>query len=191
MGRGGARYNAGRPAYRGKAEHCLRIDVRRMNRRGYLFGGGTLNFHVGDEPAGSISYSNGDGSLILSYALNGEARTQRVPSGTPAATSAAHGRGLVARTAPWRVAVLYLRRGGFYCRRCARVSYSSQSEDVIGRAWRKEAKIERRLGEDWERPKGMHWSTYERLIGELEGCGERREAGLCALLARLDPRLIL
>lgn len=72
---------------------------------------------------GSISYQVNDDSAVLTYNLNGEPRRQRVP---------------ILRTVcnyggrrPWfgcpnctaRVALLYMRRGGFYCRRCAQVAY--------------------------------------------------------------------
>lgn len=36
MSRGGWRWGAGRPAYKGKAEACMRIDVREWHRRGTL-----------------------------------------------------------------------------------------------------------------------------------------------------------
>ena len=53
------------------------------------------------------------------------------------------------------MAVLYLRAAtGFSCRKCAKVAYLSQSEDVIARAWRKQSKIERRLGIHRTRPEG-------------------------------------
>jgi hypothetical protein len=36
MGTGGSRYGAGRPGYKGKAEACMRLDVRMWARRGTL-----------------------------------------------------------------------------------------------------------------------------------------------------------
>lgn len=71
-----------------------------------------------------------------------------------------------------RVAVLY---GGaiFACRHCYRLAYKSQSENSSNRATRRADKIRERL--DWEpgilngeglKPKGMHWSTFERLFNQ-------------------------
>lgn len=60
---------------------------------------------------------------------------------------------------------------GFECRKCANFRYRSQSR---GQAWRlldKANKRRARLGPDEEKPKGMHWRTYERLhedIAELD-----------------------
>lgn len=83
-----------------------------------------------------------------------------------------------------RVAVLYMRRGYFACRHCQKVAYSSQSDDALDRMWRKQSKIEARLGEHWRRPKGMRRRTYDRLWGELMACEERRELALEQFVAR-------
>lgn len=71
-----------------------------------------------------------------------------------------------------RVAVLY---GGeiFACRHCNRLDYKSQSESASTRATRRADKLREKL--DWEpgilngegiKPKGMHWSTFERLCNQ-------------------------
>lgn len=46
------------------------------------------------------------------------------------------------------------------------------------------ATIERRLGEDWARPKGMHATTHERLLGVLDDCEEQRDVALISVLRR-------
>lgn len=68
-----------------------------------------------------------------------------------------------------RVAILY--SGSIYaCRHCHQLAYTSQREAHYDRGIRKAEKIRERLG--WEasifemtgfKPKGMHWSTFERL----------------------------
>lgn len=73
-----------------------------------------------------------------------------------------------------RVARLYLSRTGiFTCRHCNQLVYACQSESASDRAARRADKIRERLG--WEagtlngkggKPKGMHRSTYERLVEE-------------------------
>ena len=71
-----------------------------------------------------------------------------------------------------RVAVLH---GGrvFACRHCNRLAYRSQREAVDDRATRRADSIRRRLG--WQpgilnvnglRPKGMHWTTFQRLVAQ-------------------------
>ena len=77
-----------------------------------------------------------------------------------------------------------MRAGRFACRHCQRVSYSSQSCDLLDRMWRKQTRIEARLGEHWQRPKGMRHHTYDRLLDQLEVCEQRREDAFCKFTAR-------
>ena len=179
MGKGGMRWGAGRPARKGKAEACLRLDVLHLRRRGALRPGAAgswswSNTSTGEE-VGSIGYRTEGATLVLSYSMNGEARSQRVQI---LQTSCNYG-----GTRPWlgcphcagRVGVIYFRRGGFYCRKCAQVAYYSQSEDGIGRSWRVQRKAEAKLGEGWARPKGMHATTREKLLQVMGRCEERRD----------------
>lgn len=189
MGKGGMRWGAGRPAHKGKAEACMRLDVREWARRGTLVPGYSgswswSNSHSG-ERTGSIGYRIESGEAVLSYSLNGEPRTQRVPIlRTPCHFGSAR---------PWfgcphcraRVAVIYLRRGGFYCRKCAQVAYYSQSEDECGRAWRKQQKAEAKLGANWRRPKGMHHATRERLLQTIWECEETRDMAIAGFMAKV------
>ncbi len=188
MSRGGYRYNAGRPASKGKCEACLRLDVPSMRKRGALKAGsiGSWSWHNKrtGEHTGTIGYRTQSDVLVLDYSLNGEPKTQRVPI---LRTHCTYG-----NTRPWfacphcaaRVGVLYMRRGGFYCRKCARVAYYSQSEDECGRAWIKQQKAEAKLGDGWRRPKGMHETTRERLLEIIWHCEEMRENALAAFIAR-------
>ncbi|KQY81811.1 hypothetical protein ASD35_08470 [Pelomonas sp. Root1444] len=88
-----------------------------------------------------------------------------------------------------RVGVLFLRSAaGFICRHCGRVTYGSQSDDEVGRSWRKQQKAERRLGgEGWMRPKGMHQTTRDRLTAIIIECEERRDNALAAFVAKHFP----
>ena len=69
-------------------------------------------------------------------------------------------------------------------RHCQRVAYSSQSEDVMARTWREQRRIETRLGDDWQRPKGMRQRTYERLMDRLAECEQRRDEAFCIAAQR-------
>ncbi|RLA44424.1 MAG: hypothetical protein DRR42_20515, partial [Gammaproteobacteria bacterium] len=72
-----------------------------------------------------------------------------------------------------RAAILY---GGsiFACRQCHGLVYPSQRESHGDRAARKANRIRDRLGwergilnpKGWEKPKGMHWPTFDRLNRE-------------------------
>ncbi len=175
MGTGGSRFGAGRPGWKMKAEQSLPLDVRAFHRRGILQPGSICSgswswMWTNGEPAGNVGYSFDGKSLRLNFSANGQGKTQSI---------------LVTRTGcrfggsrPWfccpncdrRVAVVYHRRGRFACRGCQRIAYLCQSEDAIGRAWRRQRKVEAKLGEGGERPSGMHATTYERLQAVIEEC---------------------
>ena len=95
-------------------------------------------------------------------------------------------------TRPWlccprcrgRVAVLFLRGSQFICRACGRVAYASQSEDSLGRTWRRQRKLEARLGAHWQRPKGMHHATRTRIVEAIHGCEMVRDDALADFMAR-------
>ncbi len=55
----------------------------------------------------------------------------------------------------------------------------------MDRAWRKQSKLEARLGPNWRRPKGMRRRTYDKLFAAVLACEELREAALGAYAARL------
>jgi hypothetical protein len=123
MGRGGARFGAGRPGWRLKAEHCCRIDVRVWHRlHGFRDGySGSWVWNVGGEPAGSISYSVSEHAVTLRYSTNGTSIAEPVRLERTACNYGGH--------RPWfrcpgcsdRVALLYLRSGRFACRTRARI----------------------------------------------------------------------
>lgn len=190
MSRGGARWGAGRPAYKVKAEVVQRLDVRQWARRGLLvgFAGFTWSWQRGGEPAGSIGVVVDSGqSLTLRYATTASGARRYVVQRVELLATGCHLGGarhwFACPCCGRRVALLYLRWGRFACRHCQRVAYASQSEDELGRLWRKQAKIEARLGEYWRRPKGMRQRTYVRLLAVATECESRREQALELLCA--------
>jgi hypothetical protein len=192
MSRGGMRYGAGRPSDKLKAEHLQRVEIGRWHRGGYLRAGRsfTWSWHRGDEPTGNIGVLvHGADSLALQYMVGGEGQ-RRDGSQT---IRLAHTDCNYGKTRPWfvcpvcqrRAGVLYMRAGRFACRHCQRVSYASQSCDMLDRMWRKQSKIEVRLSAHWQRPKGMRVKTYDRLMRILLTCEEQREVAFASFAARL------
>jgi hypothetical protein len=186
MARGGIRWGAGRPGWRLIGEHCRRIDARVWHRAGTLREGysGSWIWHRGGEHTGSIGYSIEGACAVLRYSADGAAITERVGlERTPCHLGGSRTWFRCPRCAA-RVAVLYMRGGRFACRGCQRVAYASQSEDACGRSWRKQSKIEARLGDYWRRPKGMHYATHERLLAAIGECVSIRDRLLVAFAAR-------
>ena len=192
MGMGGMRCGAGRPSYKLKAEHLLRVEVGRWHRCGYLHAGRsfTWSWHRGDENTGNIGVLvHGADSLTLQY-MAGSEDQRRDGSQT---IRLAHTACNYGQSRPWfvcpvcqrRAGVLYMRAGRFACRNCQRVSYASQSGDTLDRMWRKQSKLEARLGAHWQRPKGMRHRTYQALLDRLHDCEFRRDAAFVETAARL------
>ena len=182
MGAGGMRCGAGRPGYKVKAEHLLRVEIGRWHRGGYLHAGRSFNWswHRGDEPTGNIGVLvHGADSLALQYTVGSDDQRRDGSQTIRLAHTACN----YGKSRPWfvcpvcqrRAGVLYMRAGRFACRLCQRVSYATQSGDLMDRMWRKQSKIEARLGVHWQRPKGMRYKTYTRLKHVLLICEERRE----------------
>ena len=55
----------------------------------------------------------------------------------------------------------------FQCRLCHDLRYQSQSEDALGLGRIAFEKIEAKLDSYWQKPKGMHLSTRERLVSRI------------------------
>ena len=73
-----------------------------------------------------------------------------------------------------RAAILYFHPHGLLCRKCADLSYESQYEDGLSRQLRRANKLRRRLGgrPGWanpipEKPRYMHWTSYDRIYREI------------------------
>lgn len=192
MGTGGMRYGAGRPSYKVKAEHLQRVEIGRWHRGGYLRAGQsfTWSWHRGDEPTGSIGVLvHGTDSLTLQYMVGSDDQRRDGSQTIRLAHTACN----YGKSRPWfvcpvcqrRAGVLYMRAGRFACRHCQRVSYASQSNDILDRMWRKQTKIEARLGKYWQRPKGMRQKTYESLRSQVSQLEQRRDDALAEFAARL------
>jgi len=63
----------------------------------------------------------------------------------------------------------------FKCRHCYQLVYGSEQESTYDRVLRKNRKIRKKLGADsdlditiLQKPKGMHWSTFDKLYRQEE-----------------------
>jgi hypothetical protein len=95
-----------------------------------------------------------------------------------------------------RVAILYGQGRYFLCRHCYDLVYECQRENEMTRALRRGQNIRERLGGSAnmtkpfpEKPKGMHWETYERLWREHQEADTEQLAGLREWLDRLEKKV--
>ncbi len=177
--------NSGRRDQGGKktTEDCRSLDVRKLQRDGLLNNGSSFGWSWtrNGEKIASIQLKVGDNRVTLDYRHqrnSSEWKNQNYPvllEWTPCNYG-----GLrawfkcPASGCDRRVAKLHIGSAGiFACRHCYQLAYASQRENADDRATRQAGKIRNRLG--WEpgilnghgeKPKGMHWQTYHRLVFE-------------------------
>lgn len=196
MAKGGSRLGAGRPGYKVKGEQLHRVDVRVWARQGQISRAHAFSWswYRGGEPTGSIGVTVFPQSAVrLIYTMTADGEKRNIDERVALIYKPCNFGG----ARPWfqcprcarQVAVLYMRSGRMACRHCQRVAYSSQSEDVMARTWREQRRIEDRLGDDWQRPKGMRQCTYGRLMDRLASCEQRREEAFCVAAQRLFSSL--
>ena len=94
-----------------------------------------------------------------------------------------------------RVAILF-GASIFACRHCHKLNYQCQRETDDDRAMRRADTIRRRLGwgagianPEGNKPKGMHWRTFERLKCEYHAFANASWAGVAERLGLMNRRL--
>lgn len=186
MARGGYRFGAGRPSWHVNADHCLKLDVRELAQR-KLLDGGSFTWHWSEtdsgKEVGQIGINTINGDVRLNFTLNGTPMRQTIRLEHTACNYGGTRSWFHCPRCQRRIAVLFL-RNGFVCRPCGRIAYGSQSEDALGRTWRRQHKLERRLGGGWGRPKGMHIATRARILSCIFECEQLRDDALMAYATR-------
>jgi hypothetical protein len=188
-------------------ESSRSLDINRLNRARCLQAGyrGVLEWKRDGEPVAWIRFWREDNKLVLSYRVrrHGDEDWQNVEQATPIVwTSCRYGGirpyfvcpGVVNGIACGRrVTKLYGAGRYFLCRHCYRLAYASQREDSYDRASRRANNIRMRLGGELgtaapfpDRPKGMHYKTYERLKSAALNAEILAEEQLIILLARMQ-----
>lgn len=163
------------------ADEMWRLDVRPMERGGYLKAGISYGWKWGrgHEIFAFINVVVESERIWLSYRQReqcGEWMCMNYPVGI-SRTACTYGGKRTWWLCPMpgcgrRVAVLF---GGavFACRYCHRLAYRSQRETASDRASRRVDFLRERLGWDpgilsrsGRKPKGMHWRTFDRLVAK-------------------------
>lgn len=189
-------------------ERCRSIDVLDWHRRGYLRSPRWFSWAWtrDGERVASVNVEAQDHAVTLKYRSSyGEDCSEVEQRVTLQWTSCRFG-----GERPWfacsvsangvycgrRVTKLYGAGRLFACRHCCRLAYASQQESDHQRGLGKSQKIRRRLGgranmlEAFpDKPKGMHWRTYERWRRVHEAAEERSNIGLMGFVERLGRRI--
>ncbi len=177
---------SGRPLRSEKliADELQRLDIRELNRQGRLRNGyaGSISWSCRGEKTGSVSFACSNEQLNLNYRYS---YCSEYWESVRQVVHILHTPCNFGGERSWwecgkchnKVDVLYLASKHFYCRKCSGVKYESQFLDKKERLRLKSAKIKERLGVseeyslerkvyDFDKPKGMHLKTFEKLKTE-------------------------
>ena len=177
-----------------------RIDLRFLKKQGWLgpdqrYG---LRWSYGDEPSGNINYWAYASHLKLEYRSRNDGHDewqeveQHVSFDFMPLDFGGQRQWFRCPRCHGRCLVLYV-GARFYCRKCYRLKYQSQSEDPAQRAITRAQATRKRLG-GFEgidhpfpnKPKGMHWKTYNRLAQANDDATIRWDAMMIGFIAKFD-----
>jgi hypothetical protein len=163
---GGMREGAGRPRRRAVSDQCVSLDVRELVKQAVFAipRRGTLRWWDSSHRAvAELIYQSSSHGMSVSYWLAGRRISQDLEIRAFACNFGGYRYFFECPLCSQLASLLYMRVPAFGCRRCNDVAYASQFEDHIDRLRRRQYNIDRRLGPNLTRPKGMHQSTYDRL----------------------------
>jgi hypothetical protein len=186
------------------SKHCTgdyrELDIRKINRAGKLALGcvSSWSWSRNSQTLGNINMQAGVGKVTLNYRQRQHGgEWEDVSYKVGLAFTPCH---LGGQRVWWecpvegchkRVAVLYGGADVFACRHCYRLAYRSQVETPHNRAFRRADNLRDRLG--WgagianptgDKPKGMHWRTYWRLLARYQNQSNQVMAGSMAAIKR-------
>jgi hypothetical protein len=171
----------GRYSSKNTISYHRQLDIRYLRRKGMLRPGGwaSLTWSRTDKVIGSISIRTELDRIVLRYRHRDhdeDWKDEEYPVFLDSTRCNYGGERFwflcPARGCSRRVAVLYS-GSTFACRHCYRLVYDSQREQPSSRALSRAQAIKEKLGgspaDDFpDKPKGMHWRTYNRLCEEFE-----------------------
>ena len=167
-------------------ESMYDIDIRWMKKRGLLEPGtiSKISWSINGEETGSVGFQVTKSRMILNYRNqhNGgewEDIEDEIFFTWTGCNYGGKRQWFLCPGCHRRVAIIY---GGKYfrCRHCHDLTYACQQESPPFRLTRKAQKIRKRLGASLctsdpitEKPKYMHWKTFERLRNEAYRATEK------------------
>jgi hypothetical protein len=181
-----SRSRTGYQGLRQKCEDFLQLDIRRLKAQGRLQPGSFRWQWLRDnEPAGEIFIAVSPSSLALRYWWTPHGAEPRKVTEQLAFTWTSCRFGgrrawLLCPKCTQRCAIVYgvHQSGSFLCRQCMKLAYTCEAENAVGRIWRKQRKLEARLGADGEKPKWMRWRSYTRLCEKIDAIEDARTVAI-------------
>ena len=171
-------------------ESQKRIDIRWMKKQNYLWPGysGSLSWSRRGENTGSIGFRMEEYRMVLNYRhrpRDGEWEDvkQSICLEQTLCNYGGYRKWFLCPRCGKRVAILYGAGKYFLCRHCHNLTYDSCNTSDLQGIFDKANKLKEKLGGHAgisypiaERPKGMHKTTYKRIVSkiwQLEDLGEQ------------------
>lgn len=181
-------FGSGRSRGKMKCESCLWLDVRAWARKGILKAGTRFDTRWSNGSSASVSLAS-DERVELRYAVDGAAKLQSIALTHTPCNYGGQRTWFVAPCCGSRAAKLFMRRGRFACRKCQNLTYQVQTIDYIQRQHRAMDRVTRKLVNGEDKPKGMHWSTFDRLQDRVETIDGRLNMAANAMFYAVFQRL--
>ena len=157
-----------------------KADVFKVDRQGsWVWRSSTC------EAVASIQYEYQLTGLVLSYHSNGQNYSYSVPISTTPCNYGGVRYWFNCPNCHKRVAKLYFKQSMFYCRSCHALNYATQQDNKLDSTRLVMYRIRNKL--DWEydtawmqqwkklKPKGMHYSTFNRLVEKHDRLEKKAE----------------
>jgi len=158
------------------------FDIRVLNKKGWTAPGISFDYWwtCNGKPSGSIKYKILDSFIILEYRVKTnigdlENIKQFVSLDETPCNYGGTRKWFICEACEKRVVVLYGVGKYFHCRTCNDLSYFSKQKGFVDRTRIKAQNIRSKLGGEKsiasafpDKPKGMHWKTYNKLMKEAE-----------------------
>ncbi|MDA3787908.1 MAG: hypothetical protein PF503_05400 [Desulfobacula sp.] len=165
-----------------KTESQHRVDIRWLKKQNYLKPGisGSLSWSSRGESTGSIRFSMQENNMILKYRhrpRGGEWQDveQIISFDQTPCNYGGHRKWFLCPRCYKRVSLLYGAGKYFLCRHCHDLTYDTCNSSPLQRIFDKANKLRERIGGHAglsypiaDRPKGMHHSTYIRIVAKIE-----------------------
>ncbi len=167
--------------YRRSASQCcedtLRLNVSDFTKKGCFKDNtqGYVTWSVNDVTQNKLAFFYHQDALHLTYTVKSSSaltEPRNVEQKIYVSRTPCHYGGLrtwfVCGCCKKRAAKLFLVHTHFYCRRCQKLPYKSQQMSKVDRLYARKHELGAKTfsfyehGEGWGKPKGQHWTTFEK-----------------------------
>lgn len=178
-------------------EASYSLDVRELARRGALKPGAwtVLRWCFDLSDASSAGLLADEDAVLLLYGRDdGQVVKERIELDRTTCTLGGARPWFLCPLCDRRCVLLYLTSSETCCRICANLTYTTSQSSEWGRRVEKARRIGERLGVTDNgfarvKPKGMHWSTFERLTRQYQECSRAVHSSFSEMIEQMRAEM--